>query len=247
MDTDALSRNNIPLFFFSFSTDSPHSSFPSIGRISSCPDTRLRLRELDESVQGLLANGIAPSTHCSYRFGEKCYRNFCSTFKLTPFSLTDAKFCHFVVHLHLLLVQYRTICSYFSAVRYVQIVAGLPDPNLPQMTQLTYVISGIQRTLISLQRRFQSRHLMTMEILRSIWLAWSKQSVSYERHMLWADFCVAFFGLMRAGELTWDPPRAMEGFTCSDVQVNSHESPGMISIFLRAVKQLDQAVQGAYI
>ena len=105
---DALSRNNIPLFCSFFSTDSLHSSSPSIGRIYSCPDTRLGLRELDESVQGLLVNGIAPSTRRSYRFDEQCYRNFCSSFRLTPSPLTEATFCHFVVHLHLLPVKYRT-------------------------------------------------------------------------------------------------------------------------------------------
>ena len=131
---------------------------------------------------------------------------------------------------------FTTISSYLSACRFYQILAGLPDPSLSDFSQLGYVLRGVRRTASSQHRR---RLPVTPDLLRAVWVAWSRDSLNFNRVMLWAAFCLGFFGFLRAGEFTCP---SLEKFDCSsmlavgDVWVDSRTDPRCLTVRLKRSK-----------
>ncbi len=79
---------------------------------------------------------------------------------------------------------------------------------------------------------------ITPALLRRIREAWSQDTLSSDHFMLWAAFCLGFFGFLRAGEFTCPSQSA---FTTSmlqvcDVSVDSHYSPTHMQVRLRCSK-----------
>ena len=78
------------------------------------------------------------------------------------------------------------------AIRFYQLQAGLPDPTPPP--KLSYILKRIQRKSPG-QSRSQSLPITPL-LLTQIHTLWSQQPVSYDKTMLWAAFCLGFFGFM---------------------------------------------------
>ncbi len=64
--------------------------------------------------------------------------------------------------------------------------------------------------------------------------------------MLWAAFCLAFFGFMRAGELNASTAGNQANLQVNDVTVDSYVNPQLLTIHLRHSKT-DQFSAGHYI
>ena len=132
--------------------------------------------------------------------------------------------------------MYQSIRSYLSAVRHMQIEHGGPDPALATFPRLEYALKGVRRNGAPKQTR--NRLPITPELLLKIHTLWSKEPPHHDRTMLWAAFCLGFFGFMRAGEFTCP---SLESFTPDslsprDIAVDSHSSPSCITVCLKRSK-----------
>lgn len=150
--------------------------------------------------------------------------------------LTEETLCRFVAYLFSAKLSHQSIRSYLSAVRHLQIASGLPDPALSSFVRLQYVLKGVQRE--NRPRRREARMPVTPEVLRAVYTTWSRESHDFDRVMLWAAFCLGFFGFMRAGEFTCPSLEAYDSLKLSvaDVAVDSHTSPSKLTVFLKQSK-----------
>ena len=130
----------------------------------------------------------------------------------------------------------KKVRSYLSPIRHLQITNGLPDPALSSFTHLTYAMKGLRRVQPTARR--QPRLPVTPEILYRIHSACSLDLPDYDKTMLWAAFCMGFFGFMRSGEFTCPSMDAFipEMLTQQDIAVDSHVSPTRLSVHLKCSK-----------
>ena len=124
--------------------------------------------------------------------------------------------------------------SYLCAIRFYQIQAGLPDPTTPP--KLPYILKGIQK--MSPGRSSSQRLPITPSLLTQIHALWSQQPMTYDKAMLWAAFCLGFFGFMRSGEFTSSPLQDPNECTLSvaDVAIDSRQNPQVLTILIRRSK-----------
>ena len=101
--------------------------------------------------------------------------------------LEETTLCRFVAFLFTSSLSHQSICSYLSAVRHMQIVAGGPDPARSNFPRLTYALKGAKRTGSPKQKRV--RLPITPDILRKIHTAWSQGPLDADKVMLWAALC----------------------------------------------------------
>ena len=186
---------------------------------------------MDATVRALIERGVAKSTLTAYESGKRRYLAFCSQFHFTPLPITKD-----VIFLFSSSLAYQSIRSYLSAVRHLQITSGLPDPALSSFSRLDYALKGVRREGAPKPQR--SRMPITPEILHKIHRVWSLQPCNFDRSMLWAAFCLGFFGFMRAGEFTCPSQEAFQSDMLSpgDVCVDSHDHPTRLAIHLKRSK-----------
>lgn len=153
---------------------------------------------------------------------------------MTPLPLQDYTLCRFIAFLAASQLSPQTIYSYLSAIRYLHISNGFPDPHFSSMSQLSYVLKGIKRTPRPVP---SSRHRLpiTPPILQALR---SSSPSDTDNIMLWAACCLAFFGFMRVGEFTCPTvsdfsPRMLAR---SDITVDSHANPSLITVNLKCSK-----------
>ena len=124
-------------------------------------------------------------------------------------------------------LKHRTIKTYLSGVRFLQIRAGYPDFFRGTHTpRLDYTLRGVKRVKAE-QGGSQDRRLpVTPSLLRRMRGVWASRSSDVK--MLWAACCLGFFGFLRVGEMTapqqgvFDPDFHL-GFT--DIAVDDPVTP----------------------
>ena len=191
---------------------------------------------MDTAVHELLVRGVSRATLATYASGKKRYLSFCEQFGLSPLPVSETILCRFVAFLSAIPINYQSIRSYLSAVRHLQITSGLPDPALSPFARLDYVLKGARRQGLTAPR--PKRMPITAQVLQQIHQAWAQLPPTFDRVMLWAAFCLGFFGFMRAGEFTCP---SLQAFTPNmlavrDIQVDSHSAPSHLSVLLRESK-----------
>ena len=98
------------------------------------------------------------------------------------------------------------------------------------MPRLDYTVRGVESEKGGGQR---TRLPITSPLLRRSRGVWSKSANSRDTKMLWAASCLAFFGFLRAGEMT-----ALEDGSCDsavhlgfgDIAVDSLTSPSFVRV-----------------
>ena len=136
-------------------------------------------------------------------------------------------------------IKYQSVKAYLSALRFLQISVGLPDPYASSSwPRLEYVLKGIRKPVTTGQGT-KPRLPITPLVLRQIRSTWQPQAEEPDVVMLWASFCLGFFGFMRAGEFTvpsdgsFDPQVHL---TVGDIALDSHSAPTMMRVSLKASK-----------
>ncbi len=151
-------------------------------------------------MNSLIHQAIAPSTKRVYTSGVRRFKQFCAREGLTHLPATELTlrlFCTQESHR----VSGSTIAVYVAAVRMDHLTSGYPDPttNAPLLALL---LKGIKRTHTA---RNSLRQPITVPILKIVKLSLRRLFHTYDRHLYWAVFTMAFYGFMRVGEYTRHP------------------------------------------
>lgn len=170
--------------------------------------------------------------------GQHRFLKFCQQACLSPLPLTEQTLSFFVAHLGKQGLTHQTIKCYLSALRFMQIKAGLGDPFVAgAFPQLQYVLRGIKRS--PRLRSPRPRLPITPAILRQLRVVWSPLATDPDYVMLWAACCLGFFGFMRAGEFTLHSNQAFDAssmLTLQDIAVDQHANPSMVRVHLKQSK-----------
>ncbi len=147
--------------------------------------------------------------------------------------------CRFVAQLVQDGLKHHTIKTYMAGIRHLHIEKGLGDPFLPSLCRLQYVLRGVKRTQAVVGGNCQQRLPITPSLLRVVKGIWNRDSDDPDLTMLWAACCLAFFGFMRAAELTvpsdqgYDPTIHL---SLGDISVDNPDDPGVLGVRLKASK-----------
>ncbi len=120
----------------------------------------------------------------------------------------------------------------------MQISAGYHDPFTVSWPRLEYVLKGIKRPTGANKKSLQ-RLPITPQILRRIRNIWSQQPRDRDIIMLWAAFCLGFFGFLRAGEFTLLNDKAFDPeahLTAGDIAIDSHTAPTLMRVTIKMSK-----------
>ena len=175
------------------------------------------------------------STRRAYQAGVKKFVLFCNLYHFhTPLPVSQSILCLYVTFLAKSSLSSSTIQSYLSALRYLHISLGLPEPDVGSMAKLKLVVRGIRR-LKGKDFNGKRRLPITPSILRDL-RRWWERSPSFESALLWAVCCTAFFGFFRLGELLPTTVRGDPALSIGDIAVDKHDSPSLVRIHLRSSK-----------
>ena len=161
---------------------------------------------------------------------------FCELYNLPPLPVSERVACLFVAFLVHQGLKPQSIDVYLSAVRHLQVVAGLPPMLRNQWPRLQYLLRGVKRSQDSAPNRV--RLPITAPIMQQLQAAWARAppAQQFEATMLWAAACMGYFGFMRAGEFTTSSSNDPPAILASDVAVDSHTNPSMLRILLQRDK-----------
>ena len=196
---------------------------------------------MESSVQRYFSHGLAPSTRKSYESAQASYINFCNQLLKPSFPLSEDTICEFAAFLGDKGLKAQTIKCYMSALRYWQISNGFVDPvSNGLFPKLEYVIKGIKRIQAANNCLYKLPRLpITPNILSRIQQHWASKAANFDCVMLWAAFCLGFFGFLRSGEFTVPSDTAFEPnthLTFEDIAVDSHTNPTLLSVHLKRSK-----------
>ena len=106
-------------------------------------ETGSALFNLERDVQKYFEHGLAASTRSSYQAGVKKFIQFCIQYQChNPVLYLNQYYVAFLANSGL---SCSTIQSYLSALRYLHISCGLPEPDVSEMAKLKLVVRGIRR------------------------------------------------------------------------------------------------------
>ena len=154
--------------------------------------------------------------------------------------MSEKLVCKFTAHSARDGLNHPTIKTYLAAIRNWQIMAGLGDPFLKDTPLLDYVLKGIKMEQAKASTGHPKEHLpITPDILLRVRTVLERDRSNYTNILLWAVYCTAFFGFLRAGEImvpslsSFDPGYHL---CVGDVYFNSSSNPSLVSVRIKASK-----------
>ena len=192
---------------------------------------------------------MAASTLKTYQCGAKKFIEFCEITQ-TPLLLPASQhtLCLFISFLARSGLSYATINSYLSALRYLHIINGVPEPKQELLPKFLLVKRGIRKEKAKCHQQ-KPRLPITPQILRHIKALWLTQQIDHDTVMLWAACCLCFFGFFRLGEITCSTESSFDkdsDLAISDLALDNHTHPSFIVVKLKQSKT-DQFRKGAQI
>ena len=182
---------------------------------------------------------LASSTQKTYKSAQNRYLSFCANFSLLPVPVSEQQLCRFVTFLAEEQVSHATIKCYLSAIRWLQIGQGLPDPLISDMPKLEGVVRGIKTHQARKNASGPKRLPITSTILQQIHDYLQPHFHEMDTVMIWAAASTCFFGFLRAGELTVPSEVAFDAGThlCfADLSIDNTDNPTRVTLHLKASK-----------
>ena len=249
---DALSRNNLSLFFSQAPKAAQNPAFslhPSSAHITTDSEHHMDVHSLDGAVQHYLTSALAQSSHNTYQAAANKYLGFCESFNLSSLPTSEATLCHFSACLAQQGLAYSTIRTYLSGIRQLQIAQGLPEPKTDSMPRLHQVLRGIQLDHSKHGKPTNSRLPITPAILKQLKAIWIKDrdKIPLNNIMLWAACLTTFFSFCRSGEITVERENLHDPschLSYSDLAVDNPSNPSIFSMLIKKSKT-DQGRKGA--
>ena len=205
---------------------SQHSEAPHL------PEARLAVQQLENTVQELLGNSLATSTHRTYASAQAQYIKFCTAVNKPPSPATEQTLVLFVAYMAQSCCH-ATIRVYLSAIRHFHITQGLGDP-LTGKLQLQLVLRGVRRKKPSLG---DARLPITPLILQAILSVVQAAPHEYTNIMMWAACCLGFFAFLRCGEFMTNAEfDTQQHLSDRDIAVDNYDNPSLLSIHLKQSK-----------
>ena len=184
--------------------------------------------------------GLAAASQKTYKAGENRYLRFCELCDVRPLPLSESSLSKFVAYLADNKLKYRTIKTYLSGVRFLQIRSGFPDPfGDSHMPRLQYTLKGIKRVEAREGGPQRLRLPITPKILRAMKRVWSVTAARLDTKMIWAACCLAFFAFLRAGEMTVPDDSSYDAsvhLSLDDIAVDHASRPTFIRITIKQSK-----------
>ena len=164
-------------------------------------ETGLDIKHLDALVSHYFRESLAPSTRRSYRSAKIRYLDFCTNTHIKPLPTTERNLCMFASYLAHTGIAHQTIKSYLSAIKHLQIEAGLGVPNISSMPVLEHVVRGIKKECSKSSPGSKPRLPITPGILMKLREVWEENATAFDNIMMWATCCTCYFGFLRSGEM----------------------------------------------
>ena len=154
----------------------------------------------------LLKDAISTSFRKAYTTGFNQYVSFTAQIAAGPFPLTQGKLELFVASISNK-VSFTTIKVYLSGIQFYSSMYGFSE-KISRMKRLSYVLRGTRRSRVVYTNH---REPIRFRHLSFLYNFFSLNFNRFDKRMLRAATCVAFFGLFRSAEYTspsstfWDP------------------------------------------
>ena len=198
---DHLSRNNMSQFFLTESTGEPTTNFTTtITHLDhDNPRYGLDISSPHRAVQHYYINGLAPSTHRSYKAGQSRYLAFCRQIQCSAIPTSASTMLLFVAYLAKERLSYATIKVYLAAIRNLHTTARMHHTYQEQLTPyLEQVLQGIKKQQLT-HAPTRERPPITVDIMANIWAVFSHSPKDYHCIMMWAACCLAFSAFLDVG------------------------------------------------
>ena len=166
-----------------------------------------------------------------YSSAQCRYLTFCELYRIPPLPLSETSVCLFAAFLVHQGLRSQSIPTYLSALRHLQISAGLQPLQQVDWPRLQYMLKGIARSQTA---HAQTRLPVTHGIMRKLQEACiSGQLSDYQSRMLWAACCLAILASLDLGnsDLSTAP-----SICASDLEVDSHQNPSIVRVHLHSAK-----------
>ena len=135
--------------------------------------------------------------------------------------------------------HYKDILLILSAIRYLHIRSGLPDPFVSLMPRLGYTLKGVKRVEAEKGVGQRPRLPITPPLLRKLKRVWERSAEHCDTKMIWAACCMAFVGFLRAGEMTVPDEGAYDASVhlgVEDVAIDNASSPSYVRVHIKKSK-----------
>ena len=151
---------------------------------------------INRTAAYLYANAFRVSTQSSYGSAWNGWEFFCSRYQMDPLRASEETFIQYVAWSSTR-VQAASIKQYLSAIRSQILDWGIVPPSGDEMPRLKRILRGLE-AVQDLGKEGRIRCPITGEVMRRLKATFSSGSAN--ESMLWAAYCIAFFGWLRPSE-----------------------------------------------
>jgi len=196
--------------------------------------TRLDLTILEQNVQFYIQSTLSNNTIHSYNSSNRRFLNFCSQFGIHPYPTSEAILCQFAGFLGRQHLKHQTIKCYLSGIRYFQNMQSYHNPFVYNLTRLHYVLQCIKSEEAKQNCPSHQWLPVTPAIANP-----PHYFSDFDNILLWAAFCLCFFGFLPSGKITipnaasYDPSTHLN---FSNIAVDNSDSPRIMQVRIKASK-----------